>query len=126
MQAPDPPITNIEDGEVEPHGRDLIAGDRELGELRDDEAAERLHLRRDLGEDETELARGDVEREPPVDVEAAVGVAPDGRNLLGVLLVLNLTDDLLDEIFERDDPGEGVARAEDDGDVHAAPLELAP
>ncbi len=79
-----------------------------------------------LGNDDAELARGDVEGEAAVDLEAAVGVADDGGDLLGVLLVLNLAHHLLDQILERDDAGEGVAGAEDDRDVDAAALELAP
>ena len=42
---------------------------------------------------------GHVQRQPPVDLEAAVGVADDRRDLLGVLLVLDLADDLLQQVL---------------------------
>ena len=60
---------------------------------------------------------------PAVDPRLVVREADDHR-LLGVVLVLDLADDLLEEVLDRDQPGGAAVLVEHDRDVDLAPLEL--
>ncbi len=64
-----------------------------------------------------------------IDVGAAVDAGlilgqPDDHRLLGVVLILDLADDLLEEVLDRDQAGGPAILVEDDRDVDLPPLEL--
>ena len=59
----------------------------------------------------------------PVDACLVVGQADDHR-LLDVVLVLDLADDLLEQVLDRDQSRGPTVLVEHDRDVHLAPLEL--
>ena len=46
------------------------------------------------------------------------------RRRLDVALVLDLADDLLDDVLERDEPARAAELVDHDGEVRAAPLHL--
>ena len=104
-----------------PSKRDVVAELGRASELAEDEAADRVEvLVRQVGaEPLVEL----VDREHAVD---AVGVLVDLLDLhLGdVELVLDLADDLLDQVLERDDAGHRAVLVDDDGEVLVRPAEL--
>ena len=60
---------------------------------------------------------------PPVDPRLVVGEQHDHR-LLGVVLVLDLADDLLEQVLDRHQAGRAAVLVEHDRDVDLAPLEL--
>ncbi len=64
-----------------------------------------------------------VDRRPPVDPGLVVG-DPDDQRLLDVVLVLDLADDLLEEVLDRDQAGGAAVLVEHDRDVDLAPLQL--
>ena len=64
-----------------------------------------------------------VDRCPPVDPRLVVGELHDHR-LLDVVLVLDLADDLLDQVLDRDETGRAAVLVEHDRQVDLAPLEL--
>ena len=60
---------------------------------------------------------------PPVDPDFVRG-QPDQHRLLDVVLVLDLADDLLEQVLDRDQSRGPTVLVEHDRDVHLAPLEL--
>ena len=59
----------------------------------------------------------------PVDPGLVVG-EPDDQRLLDVVLVLDLADDLLEQVLDRDQAGRSAVLVEHDRDVDLAALEL--
>ena len=72
--------------------------------------------------DVEQLARG-RRRGPAVDPGLVVG-EPDDQRLLLVVLVLDLADDLLEQVLDRDQAGRAAVLVEHDREVDLAPLEL--
>ena len=60
---------------------------------------------------------------PAVDPRLVVG-EPDDHRLLGVVLVLDLADDLLEQVLDRHEAGRPAVLVEHDRDVDLPPLEL--
>src|SRR5919106_2622358 len=65
-----------------------------------------------------------VEGDAPVH-EVAVALLPDGRRRLDVVLITDLTDDLLQDVLERDEPGRSAELVYDNRDVRGPTLEVA-
>src|ERR1700722_12453093 len=97
-------------GEVQSGHRGLRAGDRDAAELVGEQAADRLDvLRVDADAEQLLQVRA---REAGGDPGRA-GVKPLDRGALGVVLVGDLADDLLEDVLDRDEPG-GAAVLVDD------------
>ena len=64
-----------------------------------------------------------VDGGPSVDPRLVVG-QPDDERLLLVVLVLDLADDLLEQVLDRDQAGRAAVLVEHDREVDLAPLEL--
>ena len=90
-------------------------------ELAEDEAGDRVVvLLRQLG---AELLVEVVDRERAVDADAVV-VDPLDRLVGQVVLVLDLADDLLEQVLERDDPLDGAVLVDNEGQVLVLAAEL--
>jgi hypothetical protein len=120
----DAPAVGRLDREHEPVGLDPIAGARHAADAVVDEAADGVVLVLVLEvELRVEQLLEVVDRGAPVDDRLVVRDLLDER-LLGVVLVLDLADDLLDEVLDRHEAGRATVLVEDDGEVDLPTLEL--
>ena len=92
-----------------------------MAEQAEDEARDRVVVLD--GQVDPELLVEVVDRERPVDVDRLV-VDPLDRLVREVELVLDLADDLLEQVLERDDPLEAAVLVDDDRHVLAGAAEL--
>ncbi len=118
-----PPVGRL-DRERQPVELDGVARRRDPTDTVVDEAADRvvLLLVLQLELDVEQLAEL-VDVRPPVDARLVVG-EPDDHRLLDVVLVLDLADDLLEQVLDRDEAGRAAVLVEDDRDVDLPALEL--
>ena len=75
-----------------------------------------------LGQAPAELAVEVADRHVALADHAAV-LAPDHAALDGVVLVLDVADDLLDDVLERDDAAQRAVFVDDDGEMLVARAE---
>ena len=121
----DPPAVGRLDGQRQPVDLDLVARLRHAADAVVDEPADRVVLVLVLerrGRCRTAPSRSSTDG-PPVDARLVVGELDDHR-LLVVVLVLDLADDLLEQVLDRDQAGGAAVLVEHDRDVDLAPLEL--
>ena len=113
----------LERVDVEEHAvvRDLVAGLGGTAELPEDEAADRVVVL--VGEVAGELLVEVVDGERAVDADGVVADALDGL-VRQVELVLDLADDLLEQILERDDPLHRAVLVDHDGEMLVRAPEL--
>ena len=112
---------------VRPSTLTVAPGVGHPAEAVEDEAADRVvlvpvleqRLEVEVGPDLAEV----VDRGAAVDPGPRV-VEPDDHLLLGVVLVLDLADDLLEEVLDGHEAGRPAVLVEHDRDVDLAPLEL--
>ena len=106
---------------------DLIAGDRDAVEVIGDEAGEGLVRAVGAGYAERrQLVGADDAVGLPAGPAVGGGVELDERvDVVGVVLVRDAADDLLDDVLQRDDPDGAAVLVDDDGQrlVLAQPVE---
>src|SRR6266545_3313881 len=105
---------DLVDAEAQAVVLDLVAALRRAPELAEDEAADRVVVL--LRQLDAELLVEVVDREGAVDADR-VGVEPLDGLVRQVELVLDLADDLLEHVLERDDPDHVSVLVEDDRHV---------
>ncbi len=116
QHAPDPAALDLAHGDPALGVVDPVAGLREPAEPLHQEARHRLVGA--LGQLDAGLVLEVVEVQQAVDLDVAAAVH-GGLGLVEVVLVLDVTDELLDEVLHRDDAGGAAVLVGDDREVHA-------
>src|ERR671936_441906 len=121
LQALDAGAVDVDDLEAKAIMQHLVAGLGRAAKSAEDEPGDRVVVL--LRELLTELLVEVVGREGALEADSAVGEALD--RLVGqVVLVLDLADDLLQQVLERDEAFEGSVLVDDDRHVLVRPPEL--
>ena len=123
VSAPDPAPGHLVHRELVAVQRHLLALPRHPAEFRQHQAAHRAHvLARELvAQPSLELGERHAAQHPPV----ALVELQYRRHLVGVVLVLDLAHDLLQDVLQRHDAGRAAELVHHHGEVARPPLEVA-